>query len=70
MPFKKSGIEISEVENRRKLAIAKLSMVSEHWGKSYLLADYALDKTLREILGLPEKSLGKPPYEWVETKLQ
>ncbi len=44
-------------------------MVSRHWGKSYILADYALDKTLREILGLPEKSLGKPPYEWVETKL-
>ena len=70
MPFKKSGIEISEVENRRKLAIAKLSIVSEHWGKSYVISDYALDKTLREILGLPEKSLGKPPYEWVETKLQ
>ncbi len=69
MPFKKLGTEISEVENRRKLAIAKLSMVSEHWGKSYVIADYALDKTLREILGLPEKSLGKPPYEWVETKL-
>ena len=69
MPFKKLGTETSEVENRRKLAIAKLSMVSEHWGKSYVIADYALDKTLREILGLPEKSLGKPPYEWVETKL-
>ncbi len=69
MPFKKSETEISEVENRRKLAIAKLSMVSRHWGKSYILADYTLDKTLREILGLPEKSLGKPPYEWVETKL-
>ena len=69
MPFKKLVTEISEVENRRKLAIAKLSMVSEHWGKSYVIADYKLDKTLREILVLPEKSLGKPPYEWVETKL-
>ncbi len=66
MPFKKLGTEISEVENRRKLAIAKLSMVSDHWGKSYVIADYTLDKTLREILGLPEKSLGKPPYEWIE----
>ena len=70
MPFKKLEAEISEVENRRKLAIAKLLMVSEHWGKSYILADYALDKTLREILEFPEKSLGKPPYEWIETKLQ
>ncbi len=66
MPFKKSVTETSEVEHRRKLAIAKLSMVSEHWEKSYILADYGLDKVLREILGLPEKSLGKPPYEWIE----
>ncbi len=69
MPFKKSETEISKVENRRKLAIAKLSMVSDHWGKSYILEDYALYKILIEILGLPEKNLGKPPYEWVETKL-
>ncbi len=70
MPFKKSVTEISEVENRRKLAIAKLSIVNQHWGESYVIADYRLDKVLREILGLPEKSLGKPPYEWIETKLQ
>ncbi len=69
MPFKKLGTETSEVENRIKLAIAKLSMVSQHWGKSYILADYTLDKVSREILELPEKSLGKPPYEWVKTKL-
>ena len=65
MPFKKSETEISKVENRRKLAIAKLSMVSDHWVKSYVIADYRLDNVLREILELPEKSLGKPPYEWI-----
>ena len=54
----------SEVEIKRISAINRLFHESQEWGQNYILADFILDKALREILGLPRKSLGKSPYEW------
>ena len=56
----------SEAEIKRTLAINRLFSESQEWGQNYILADFILDKALREILGLPHKTLGKPPYEWIE----
>lgn len=56
----------SEVEVRRTKAINHLLNVSQGWGVNYILADFILDKALRIILGLPRKSLGKAPYNWIE----
>ena len=56
----------SEAEIKRISAINRLFHESPEWGQNYILADFILDKALREILGLPRKSLGKSPYEWVE----
>ena len=56
----------SEAEIRRNLAINQLFNKSQNWGKNYILADFILDKALREIFGIPRKSLGKSPYEWIE----
>ena len=56
----------SEVEIKRSLAINRLLSESQEWGQNYILADFILDKALREILGLPRKTLGKPPYDWIE----
>ena len=56
----------SEAEIKRNLAINRLFYESQNWGQNYILADFILDKALREIFGLPRKSLGKSPYEWSE----
>ncbi len=56
----------SEVELRRIEAIKQLKMTSDRWSDFYTPNDYVLDKYLRQLLGKPEKSLGKPPYDWVQ----
>ena len=56
----------SEAEIKRTLAINYLFNESRKWGQNYILSDFILDKTIREVLGLPPKSLGKSPYEWIE----
>ena len=56
----------SEAEIKRNLAINRLFNESQEWGQNYILADFILDKALRDILGLPCKSLGRPPYDWIE----
>ena len=59
------NILMSEVELRRKQALLTLIEESEKWNKEqYELRDYCLDKCLRELLGLPEKHLGKAPCQW------
>ncbi len=58
---------MSDVELNRKQALLTLIEQANKWDKQcYELNDFCLDKCLREILKLPEKSLGKPPYEWLE----
>ena len=56
----------TEAELKRTLAINRLFEASRDWGKGYVLADFILDRSLREVLGLPRKSLGKSPYDWIE----
>ena len=59
------NILMSAVELKRKQALLTLIEQSDNWDKKrYELRDYCLDKCLRELLGLPEKHLGKPPYQW------
>ncbi len=56
----------SEVKLRRIEAIKQLQKISDRWSDFYTPHDYVLDQCLRQILGKPEKSLGKPPYDWIE----
>ena len=58
---------MSDIELNRKNALLTLIEQANKWNNEcYELNDFCLDKCLREILGLPEKSLDKLPYEWVE----
>ncbi len=41
----------SEAEIKRISAINRLFHESQEWGQNYILADFILDKALREILG-------------------
>ena len=60
------NILMDEVELKRKQALLTLLKDAENWNKEhYEIKDFSLDKCLRELLGLPDKSAGKPPYDWV-----
>ncbi len=61
------NILMSNVELKRKQALLILLETAENWNKEYYeTKDFCLDRCLREILELPEKSLGKSPYDWVK----
>ncbi len=61
------NILMDEVELKRKQALLMLLKDAENWNKeSYGVKDFCLDKCLRELLDLPNKSAGKPPYDWVK----
>ena len=58
---------MDQVELKRKQALLTLLKDADNWNKEYYEArDFYLDKCLRELLELPEKSLGKSPYDWVK----
>ena len=61
------NILMNEVELKRKQALLTLLKNAENWNREYYeTRDFCLDKYLREILDLPEKSLSKSPYDWVK----
>ena len=61
------NILMDEVELKRKQALLTLLKNAENWNKeSYEIRDFSLDKSLRELLNLPDKSAGKPPYDWIK----
>ncbi len=61
------SILMNEVELKRKQALLTLLKDAENWNKEhYEIRDFSLDKSLRELLKIPDKSAGKPPYDWVK----
>jgi hypothetical protein len=60
--------EGNEVRIKRNLAILKLAKICEkNNSNTYTSLDFILDRVLREFLGLPRKSAGKPPYEFLDS---
>jgi hypothetical protein len=60
-------LEANQIKIKRNLAISELIEIYESNDlDAYIALDFMLDRLLREALGLPEKSLGKPPYEFLD----
>ena len=56
-----------EVINNRTKAIAKIATLAKDWDKKmYCAGDFKLDALLRSQLKLPEKEVGKAPFEDIE----
>lgn len=64
------GILMNEIELSRKQALLALVEDTETWDKEkYTTNDYHLDSCLRIMFKYPKKSAGKPPYEWLDSKM-
>ena len=47
-------------------AIIELYELAQNWDENnYCVKDFLLDEYLRRLQNLPDKQLGKPPYEWL-----
>ena len=61
------NIIYSSYELQRKNAILLLWELADKWeNDDYSINDFYLDKFLRKLQSLPEKELGKPPYQWLQ----
>lgn len=58
--------DLTEAQLKRQKAIEQLIKSAKSWKASYTFFDYILDDSLRTMLGMPDKELGKPPYDWIE----
>lgn len=57
---------LEEIRKRRcKAAIELLKICQTVEKEDYTALDFMLDRLLRMELNLPEKDLGKPPYEFL-----
>jgi hypothetical protein len=68
VPLRKiaNKLEANKIKIKRNLAISELIEICESNDIDvYIALDFMLDRLLREALGLPEKSLGKPPYKFL-----
>lgn len=55
------------IATRAKIGEKILSLLSALPEDRYVYLDFILDSALRKMLDLPEKNLGKAPYEdWVD----
>ena len=58
---------LTEIQINRFNAALTLYELVQKWDKdNYCEQDFLLDKYLRQLQGLPERSAGKAPYSWVK----
>ena len=59
--------ESEQIAIKRELAIIELLNSSRNWNKeNYIQSDFTLDSIIRKHTNRPEKSVGKPPYDFIE----
>jgi hypothetical protein len=59
-------LEINRIKDKRNQAVLKLVELCQSIDdEEFITLDFLLDKLLRVQLSLPEKSLGKEPYEFL-----
>ncbi len=60
-------LSLTDIEINRLNAVLTLYEMALTWDKEqYTEADFLLDKYLREVHNLPEKDIGKAPYNWLK----
>ena len=60
-------IKLTEIQKKRRIAIEQLLELSEGWDKVfYSSSDFIIDRLLRKQKKIPDKELGKEPFEYIE----